>query len=126
MASQDPLSQYKAMRNFLVTPEPFDQGVGSGDMLSFVIQKHWASSLHYDFRLELGGTLKSWAVPKGPCLDPTEKRLAVQVEDHPLSYAAFEGTIPAKQYGAGKVIVWDKGQWQPVGDPLQGLKDGNL
>ena len=126
MASQDPLSQYKAKRNFLVTPEPSDLGLPGSHALTFVVQKHWASSLHYDFRLELEGTLKSWAVPKGPSLDPTEKRLAVQVEDHPLTYAAFEGTIPAKQYGAGQVIVWDKGHWQPVGDPLQGFKDGNL
>ena len=127
MARHDPLSDYKAKRNFGVTPEPSGPGTpAGGDALSFVVQKHWASSLHYDFRLELDGTLKSWAVPKGPSLDPTDKRLAVQVEDHPLPYAAFEGTIPAKQYGAGRVIVWDKGQWTPVGDPLQGLKDGNL
>lgn len=126
MVTHDPLRQYKAMRDFLVTPEPSERGRPTGGALSFVIQKHWASSLHYDFRLELNGTLKSWAVPKGPSLDPREKRLAVEVEDHPLAYAAFEGTIPSKQYGAGQVIVWDKGHWQPLGDAVQGLNDGNL
>lgn len=129
MTAHDPLSQYKAKRDFLVTLEPTQVGSvwkDDGTTLSFVVHKHWASSLHYDFRLELGGTLKSWAVPKGPSLDPTEKRLAVQVEDHPLGYAAFEGVIPAGQYGAGRVVVWDKGYWQPSGDPVKGLKDGNL
>jgi len=126
MATVDPLLSYNSKRDFSVTPEP-GEGVGqSGDALSFVVQKHWASSLHYDFRLELAGTLRSWAVPKGPSFDPKDKRMAVQVEDHPLSYAGFEGTIPARHYGAGKVIVWDRGIWVPSGDPVQGLLDGNL
>ena len=123
------LLPYTAKRNFAVTPEPDATGQGgNGDpaQWSFVVQKHWASHLHYDFRLEWQGTMKSWAVPKGPSLDPKDKRIAVQVEDHPLSYAGFEGTIPAKQYGAGKVIVWDRGLWQPVGDPDAGFQAGNL
>ncbi|HYN55005.1 MAG TPA: DNA ligase D [Methylotenera sp.] len=126
MNAYDLLERYKAKRNFLKTPEPVETGVASKDALSFVIQKHWATRLHYDFRLELNGTLKSWAVPKGPSFDPKDKRLAVHVEDHPISYASFEGTIPAKLYGAGKVIVWDKGFWVPVGNPEEGYKEGNL
>ena len=125
MASSDKLGRYQAKRNFSITTEPADGGEPS-NTLSFVIQKHWASSLHYDFRLELDGTMKSWAVPKGPSYDPHDKRMAVHVEDHPIAYSSFEGTIPAKQYGAGKVIIWDKGTWHPVGDPHQGYKDGNL
>jgi len=125
----DPLQIYKAKRDFARTPEPEhggDSGTRGHGPLSFVVQKHWASNLHYDFRLELEGTMKSWAVPKGPSLDPTVKRMAVQVEDHPVAYATFEGTIPAKQYGAGKVIVWDAGIWTPLNDPLQAYRDGNL
>ncbi len=122
----DPLRAYKAKRDFTLTPEPAEGGQPVADGLTFVVQKHWASSLHYDFRLELDGTLKSWAVPKGPSFDPSVKRMAVQVEDHPLAYADFEGTVPAKQYGAGKVIIWDAGTWSPLHDPAHGIRDGNL
>jgi bifunctional non-homologous end joining protein LigD len=125
-AERDALRQYHAKRNFEQTPEPREGGVPGRDGLGFVVHKHWASSLHYDFRLELDGTLKSWAVPKGPSFDPKDKRMAVAVEDHPLSYASFEGTIPPKQYGAGKVIVWDEGRWAPLGEPHAGLREGNL
>lgn len=122
---RDNLQLYRKKRNFNITSEP-QGGTSSGEALSFVIQKHAASRLHYDFRLELDGTLKSWAVPKGPSLDPAEKRMAVHVEDHPLDYADFEGVIPPKQYGAGTVIVWDRGTWVPVGDPHAGYKAGKL
>ncbi|KAK42510.1 ATP-dependent DNA ligase, partial [Caballeronia jiangsuensis] len=90
------------------------------------MQKHWASRLHYDFRLEHNGVLLSWAVPKGPCYDPAKKQMAVHVEDHPVDYASFEGTIPPKQYGAGTVIVWDRGTWEPVGDADKGMEAGKL
>ena len=121
------LKEYNQKRDFSITSEPQHANTTkSSKNLRFVIQKHWATRLHYDFRLELNGTLKSWAVPKGPSFDPTVKRLAVQVEDHPLSYAEFEGTIPQNQYGAGKVIVWDEGSWIPIGDPEKAYKAGNL
>jgi bifunctional non-homologous end joining protein LigD len=126
MSAADKLDRYKAKRNFSITTEPADGGEHGVDALSFVIQKHWASRLHYDFRLELDGTMKSWAVPKGPSYDSHDKRMAVHVEDHPISYSSFEGTVPAKQYGAGKVIIWDRGTWHPIGDPEQGYRDGNL
>ncbi len=122
----DPLQRYKARRNFTRTPEPPGRVKRAAKALGFVVQKHWASHLHYDFRIELDGVMKSWAVPKGPSLDPSDKRMAVEVEDHPVAYASFEGTIPPKQYGAGKVIVWDKGFWEPLGDPHGGLRAGNL
>ena len=122
----DPLLSYKSKRDFSRTPEPKDPGRPSVNHLTFVVQKHWASKLHYDFRLEMGGTMKSWAIPKGPSLDPTVKRMAVQVEDHPLSYASFEGTVPPKLYGAGKVIVWDQGAWSPLHEPVQGYREGQL
>ncbi|GAB3414190.1 DNA ligase D [Massilia agilis] len=122
----DALKVYKQKRNFSVTSEPAEGGEPCKNGLSFVIQKHWASRLHYDFRLELDGTMKSWAVPKGPSYDTRDKRMAVHVEDHPISYNEFEGTIPEKQYGAGKVIIWDKGTWEPLEDPRQGYEKGSL
>ena len=122
----DPLMAYKQKRDFSVTPEPSDDVTKKTPRLSFVVQKHSARSTHYDLRLELDGSLKSWAIPKGPSLDPTQKRLAVHVEDHPLSYAEFEGVIPPKQYGAGTVIVWDRGTWEPMVEPRAGLSDGHL
>ncbi|AVI84417.1 DNA ligase D [Pseudomonas syringae pv. tomato] len=124
-----PASEYTRKRNFDVTSEPAEskrKGKARSGALSFVIQKHDARNLHYDFRLELDGTLKSWAVPKGPSLDPKQKRLAVHVEDHPLDYAAFEGSIPKGQYGGGDVIVWDRGIWQPHGDPRKTYEEGKL
>ena len=130
MIIDDGLARYRAKRNFALTPEPDSprakRSTKASEVRRFVVQKHWASRLHYDFRLELDGTMRSWAVPKGPSLDTQDKRMAVQVEDHPVSYADFEGEIPKKQYGAGKVIVWDKGYWQPLGDPLAGYRAGNL
>ncbi|WKB52919.1 DNA ligase D [Eleftheria terrae] len=120
------LDRYWEKRDFNITPEPRGKAARAGKSLSFVIQKHAARRLHYDFRLELGGTLKSWAVPKGPSLDPDDRRMAVHVEDHPLSYASFEGVIPPRQYGAGTVIVWDRGTWTPVGDPEAGYRAGKL
>ncbi len=126
MATSNALAEYRRMRDFAHTAEPRGEVRRSADRLTFVIQKHAARGLHYDFRLELDGTLKSWAVPKGPSLDPSVKRMAVQVEDHPLSYADFEGTIPPKHYGAGTVIVWDRGSWSPVGDARKGLREGHL
>ncbi|MEJ0100450.1 MAG: DNA ligase D [Pseudomonadota bacterium] len=123
---QASLSRYIAKRDFSITPEPADGGLVHADAPRFVIQKHWARRLHYDFRLELDGAMKSWAIPKGPSFDSHDKRMAVHVEDHPIAYNDFEGQIPEKQYGAGKVIIWDKGTWTPAGDPLEGYRKGNL
>lgn len=120
------LRQYWNKRNFKKTPEPRGHAKPASGRWQFVIQKHAASRLHYDFRLELDGTLKSWAVPKGPSLNPSDKRLAVHVEDHPLDYADFEGIIPPKQYGAGTVLLWDRGTWSPIGDPRSGYRRGRL
>ncbi|MDB5732251.1 MAG: ligD, partial [Variovorax sp.] len=126
MPQADALALYQQKRNFAITPEPAEGGEPGKDAPRFVIQKHWATRLHYDLRLELDGTMKSWAVPKGPSFDPADKRMAVQVEDHPISYNTFEGEIPPDQYGAGRVIVWDKGYWMPVGDAAEGYRNGKL
>jgi bifunctional non-homologous end joining protein LigD len=119
------LRKYRTKRDFSKTAEPSGNGKRQRGH-SFVIQKHAATRLHYDFRLEMDGLLKSWAVPKGPSLDPTEKRLAVEVEDHPLDYAKFEGIIPAGEYGGGTVMVWDYGTWEPQADPHAGHQEGKL
>jgi bifunctional non-homologous end joining protein LigD len=125
MKSTGALADYKRKRHFDRTPEP-QARVAIRPGWSYVVQKHDASRLHYDFRLELDGVLKSWAVPKGPSLDPTVKRLAVHVEDHPVDYGEFEGVIPEGQYGGGTVLLWDIGTWQPIGDPHDGYKKGKL
>ena len=119
------LNAYRAKRRFSQTPEP-QGGVGVGDELIFVVQKHHARRMHYDLRLEMGGALKSWAVPEGPCLDPKVRRFAKLVEDHPMDYAGFEGRIPDGNYGAGTVIVWDRGTWVTLADPEAALAAGEI
>ena len=121
------LEEYRRKRDFTKTAEPPPGKVtGRKKQLSYLIQKHDATRLHYDFRLELDGVLLSWAVTKGPSLDPADKRLAVRTEDHPLAYGSFEGTIPKGEYGGGTVMLWDRGTWEPEGDPHAGLKKGHL
>jgi len=121
-----PLDSYRRKRRFTKTPEPQGEESLPVESRVFVVQKHTSSQLHYDFRLELDGVLKSWAVPRGPCLDPAEKRLAVHVEDHPLDYAQFEGVIPKGEYGGGEVLVWDYGSWTPEEDPQQAYQEGKI
>ncbi|HEY2836551.1 MAG TPA: non-homologous end-joining DNA ligase [Rhizomicrobium sp.] len=127
-AAQKALAKYRAKRDFTRTAEPSGQqsGVKSSAHLRYVIQKHAATRLHYDFRLEWNGTFRSWAVTRGPSLDPADKRLAVEVEDHPLDYGDFEGTIPKGQYGGGTVMLWDRGFWEPEGDTERMLAKGDL
>src|SRR5437879_3656162 len=123
------LARYQSMRDFSKTAEPSGkEKVQPSKRLRFVVQKHDATRLHFDFRLELDGTFKSWAVTKGPSMDPHDRRLAVEVEDHPLDYGDFEGTIPEGQYGGGTVMIWDRGYWQPEPgtDPQEGLRKGDL
>jgi bifunctional non-homologous end joining protein LigD len=120
------LAEYKRKRDFTRTKEPDERARLAGSGHRFVVQKHAARSLHYDFRLEMDGVLKSWAVTRGPSLDPAEKRLAVRTEDHPLAYANFEGIIPEGEYGGGTVMLWDEGEWEPLHDPDAGLKEGML
>src|SRR6202158_6172720 len=119
------LQVYHAKRKFDATPEPRGRQARRQGA-AFVIQKHAARRLHYDLRLQLDGVMKSWAVTRGPSLVPGDKRLAVQVEDHPIDYNKFEGTIPKGEYGGGTVMIWDRGRWYPEGDPHQGLKKGHL
>jgi DNA ligase D-like protein (predicted 3'-phosphoesterase) len=140
MAETHPLEEYLKKRNFSETPEPEGEGEGSKpqgrskEETLFVIHKHDASSLHYDFRLAVDGTLKSWAVPKGPSTDPSEKRLALPTEDHPLEYGEFEGVIPEEEYGGGTVMVWDAGLYRNLKTDDQGnpvplsdqISDGHL
>jgi len=130
-AADEQLARYRSMRDFHVTHEPSGREsrgkkAAEAEALPFVIQKHAATRLHYDFRLGWNGVLKSWAVTKGPSYVPSDKRLAVQVEDHPMEYGGFEGIIPKGQYGGGTVMVWDHGTWEPHVDVDEGLRKGSL
>ena len=121
------LKDYEEKRDFRRTTEPRGRRARrTKPTLAFVVQKHDARRLHYDFRVEWNGVLLSWAVTKGPSLDPADKRLAVRTEDHPLDYASFEGVIPKGEYGGGTVMIWDEGTWEPEGDPEEGLRKGHL
>ncbi|MGA2403535.1 MAG: DNA polymerase ligase N-terminal domain-containing protein [Syntrophobacteraceae bacterium] len=120
------LDRYHGKRDFKRTPEPAGKVEPSRTDRLYVIQKHAASRLHYDLRLELGGVLKSWAIPKGPSLLPGEKMLAVHVEDHPIEYGSFEGIIPKVEYGGGTVMLWDRATWEPEADPEEGYAKGDL
>src|SRR5512147_2691390 len=123
--SQDALDRYRDKRSFDRTPEPRG-GETAAEGRFFVVQKHAARRLHYDLRLQFGEVLKSWAITRGPSLDPADRRLAVHVEDHPLEYGSFEGVIPKGQYGGGTVMIWDRGRWEPEGDPERGYAKGKL
>jgi bifunctional non-homologous end joining protein LigD len=123
--AEKPLKEYAGKRDFARTPEPAGSAI-RGEGREFVVQKHAARRLHYDLRLEMDGVLKSWAVTKGPSLTVGGKRLAVRTEDHPIEYLNFEGNIPKGEYGAGSMIVWDRGRWEPDGDPQKGLAKGHL
>src|SRR5665213_3007039 len=124
--ARDRLTTYRSKRDFKKTREPAGTPRASGRKLSYLIQKHAASHEHYDFRLEWNGALLSWAVPKGPSENPDDKRLAIHVEDHPVEYGKFEGTIPKDEYGGGTVMLWDRGTWTPDGDVEAGLEKGKL
>ena len=134
MAKKDFLKEYHKKRNFKITAEPFGGSKKKGKKNIFVIQKHYASNLHFDFRIQVDDVLKSWAVPKGPSTDPKERRLAMPTEDHPLDYANFEGIIPEDQYGGGTVMVWDAGTYRNINEDKDGnevsldksLKDGEI
>src|SRR5262245_37866502 len=121
------LSPYRQKRDFTKTSEPSGRGeVAPAEYPRFVVQKHAASRLHFDLRLELAGVFKSWAVTRGPSLDPKDRRLAVETEDHPLDYGDFEGTIPQGEYGGGTVMLWDRGFWASDGDATKALRKGEL
>jgi bifunctional non-homologous end joining protein LigD len=127
--AEEKLARYRAKRDFSKTGEPSGRArVAKSKRLRFIVQKHAARQLHYDLRLELDGVFKSWAVARGPSLNPRDKRLAVEVEDHPLDYGDFEGTIPQGEYGGGTVMLWDRGYWEPEGDktPQEGLANGDF
>ncbi|HEX6118879.1 MAG TPA: DNA polymerase ligase N-terminal domain-containing protein, partial [Dongiaceae bacterium] len=126
MRRTDKLSLYRRKRDFSVTPEPSGDKPPPAGGGRYVVQLHDARRLHFDLRLEVDGVYKSWAVTRGPSLDPNDRRLAVEVEDHPIEYGTFEGTIPKGQYGGGTVMLWDRGQWIPHGDPVKALKKGHI